>query len=122
MGVAIACETAGGTGVGPAVIRYCFTYGFGCAMGVLRLALFEFRIDPGHHRAQLLALHLDLVALALGAHALEVLLTGAVLGDPLARERAVLDFGEDVLHRLAGGVGDDPLAAREVAVLGGVGD
>jgi hypothetical protein len=37
MGVAIACETAGGTGVGPAVIRYCFTYGLG-AMARVRLA------------------------------------------------------------------------------------
>ena len=47
---------------------------------------------------------------------------GAVLGDPLARELARLDLAQDVLHRLAGLVGDDPLAAREVAVLGRVGD
>ena len=71
---------------------------------------------------ELLALALDLVVLALLAHAQEVLLAGAVLGDPLARELARLDLPEDVLHRLAGLVGDDPLAAREVAVLGRVGD
>ena len=48
----------------------------------------ELGLDPVHHRAQLLALALDLVAGLLLAHALEVLLAGAVLGDPLARERA----------------------------------
>src|SRR5918994_6257120 len=104
MGVAIACETAGGTGVGPAVIRYCFTYGFG-VMGYLRVercwfrlpgetssfvaarlrrrygrspsaTLLKLRLDPVHMRAQLLALALDLVVLALLAHAQEVLLAG----------------------------------------------
>ena len=120
-------------------MRYCFVYGFGAMeRGVLTvgdnsgsnalaefrgvLALFELCVDPGHHRAQLLALGLDLVGLTLGAHPLEVLLAGAVLRDPLARERAVLDLAEHVLHRLAGRVGDDPLAARQVAVLGRVGD
>ena len=44
--------------------------------------------NPGHHRAELAAHLLDLVALLLLAHALEVLLAGAVLGDPLARELA----------------------------------
>ena len=55
----------------------------------------ELGLDPVHHRAQLLALALDLVAGLLRAHALEVLLAGAVLGDPLARERAGLDLAED---------------------------
>src|SRR4051812_49075644 len=73
----------------------------------------ELCVDPVHVRAQLLALALDLVVLALLAHALEVLLAGAVLGDPLAREIARLDLAEDVLHRLAALVGDDALAARE---------
>src|SRR4051812_43303712 len=82
----------------------------------------ELRVDPVHHRAELLALLLDLVALALLAHALEVLLAGAVLGDPLPRESARLDLAEDLLHGVARGVGDDALAAREIAVLGGVGD
>ena len=48
--------------------------------------------------AQLLAGRLDLRARLLVAHALEVLLAGAVLGDPLARELAGLDLGEDLLH------------------------
>jgi hypothetical protein len=56
------------------------------------------------------------------AHALEVLLAGAVLGDPLAGERPVLDFPEDLLHRGAGGLADDAAASRQVAVLGRVGD
>src|SRR3954453_24218088 len=108
MGAAIACETAGGTGVGPAVMRYCFTYGF----GVMARSRLELGLDPIHVRAQLLALALDLVVLALLAHAQEVLLPGAVLGDPLARELAGLDLAEDRLHRRARLIGDDALAAR----------
>src|SRR5829696_3158283 len=87
-----------------------------------RLPGVELGVDPVHHRAQLLALALDLVVRALFAHALEVLLAGAVLGDPLACERSGLDLAEHVPHRLARRLGDDPPAAREVAVLGGVGD
>src|SRR5215204_6748271 len=60
----------------------------------------ELGLDPVHHRAQLLALALDLVVGLLLAHALEVLLAGPVLRDPLARELARLDLAEDVLHRL----------------------
>src|SRR4051794_26568765 len=82
----------------------------------------ELRVDPVHHRTQLAALLLDLRVLLLLAHSLEVLLTGAVLGDPLARELPGLDLAEDVLHRLARRLGDDPLAARVVAVLGRVRD
>src|SRR6185312_11691497 len=121
-------NTRGGTGVGPAVIRYCFVKalivviggvgkgsGWGSALAELRV------VDPGHHRAQLSALDLDLVAGLLGAHAVEVLLAGAHLGDPLACERARLDLAEDVLHRLARLVADDASAARDVAVLGRVG-
>src|SRR5690348_1252568 len=104
-------------------MRYCFRYGFGAmADSESSSALLELRVDPGHHRAQLLALALDLVPHLLLAHPLEVLLPGAVLGDPLAGERPGLDLAEHVLHGLAGGVGDDPPAAREVAVLGRVGD
>src|SRR5215217_5655641 len=113
-------------------MRYCFTNGFG-VMGDLRVerTVSPARRDdllrrrapsatsrkPIHVRAELLALALDLVALALLAHAQEVLLPGAVLRDPLARERAGLDLAQDVLHRLAGRVRDDPLAAGEVAVF-----
>src|SRR4051794_4704538 len=59
-----------------------------------RLTTLELGLYPIHVRAQLLALALDLMASLLGAHALEVLLAGAVLGDPLARERAGLDLAE----------------------------
>src|SRR3954452_42342 len=103
-------------------MRYGLMYGFGAMGGPeVSSALFELRVDPGHHRAQLLALALDLVAHLLLAHPLEVLLPGPVLGDPLAGERAVLDLAQDALHGVARGVGDDPLAAREVAVLRRVG-
>src|SRR3954453_1021466 len=118
MGAAIACETAGGTGVGPAVMRYCFTYGF----GVMARSRLELGLDPIHVRPELLALALDLVVLALLAHAEEVLLPGAVLRDPLAGELAGLDLAQELLHGGARLVRDDALAAREVAVLGGVGD
>src|SRR5204862_1266926 len=69
----------------------------------------ELLVDPVHHRAQLLALALDLVVLALGSHALEVLLPRPVLGDPLLRELPRLDLPEDLLHRLAGGLADHAL-------------
>src|SRR6185312_7733788 len=45
-----------------------------------------------------------------------------VLADPLLREFARLDFGENLLHLLPGLGGDDARSARVVAVLGGVGD
>src|SRR5579875_1168822 len=61
----------------------------------------ELGVDPVHLGAQLLAHDLDLVARLLIAHALEVLLAGAVLGDPLAGEVTGLDLGQDVLHGLA---------------------
>src|SRR2546429_5667266 len=82
----------------------------------------EVGLDPVHHRAQLAALALDLVIGLLLAHALEVLLPGAVLGDPFPRERPVLDLGEQLLHRRARRLADHPLAPREIAVLGGVAD
>jgi hypothetical protein len=62
------------------------------------------------------------VVLLLLAHALEALLPGAVLGDPLASEVAGLDLVEDLPHRLPRGLAHDPLPPCEVAVLGRVGD
>src|SRR5579862_6964561 len=53
-----------------------------------RRLLLELGVDPVHLGAEFLADHLDLVARLLLAHALEVLLAGAVLGDPLAGEIA----------------------------------
>src|SRR2546421_4145522 len=82
----------------------------------------EVRLDPVHHRTQLAALALDLVVGLLLAHALEVLLAGAVLGDPFACERPVLDLGEKLLHRRPRRLADDPLAPRHIAVLGCVAD
>src|SRR3712207_7413786 len=110
-------------------MRYCLMNGFG-VMSLSRdpgrrssvptpLPRSELGLEPVHHRPQLLALHLDLVTGLLGAHAVEVLLARAVLGDPLARELARLDLGEDGLHRLARVLPDDPRPARQVAVLGG---
>src|SRR4051812_20231921 len=86
------------------------------------LARSELRVDPVHHRPQLSPLALDLRVLLLLAHALEVLLPGAVLRDPLAGELARLDLPEHLLHGLARRLGDDPLPARVVAVLGSVRD
>src|SRR4051812_15877924 len=64
----------------------------------------ELGVDPVHRCAQLLADRFDLVLLLLLAHALEVLLAGTVLRDPLLGELAGLDLTEDLLHRLAGGI------------------
>src|SRR5437763_10234459 len=80
----------------------------------------ELRVDPVHLRSKLLADHLDLVAGLLGAHASEILLSGPVLGDPLAREVAGLYLVEYLLHRRPRLLADDPLAPGHVAVFGRV--
>src|SRR3954466_6080392 len=80
-------------------------------------ALVELRVDPGHHRAQLLALALDLVVGLLGAHALEVLLAGPAVGAPLAGALAGFDLAQDGLHGLARVGPDHALAAGEIPVL-----
>src|SRR5450755_681965 len=79
-------------------------------------------VDPVHLLTQALAHDLHLVPSLLGAHALEVLLTGPILGDPLAREVARLDLRKDLLHRRPRLLADDPRPAGHVAVFGGVGD
>ena len=61
-------------------------------------------------------------SLVRGAHPLEVGPAGIVLGDPARGERAVLDLGQDLLHRRPDVVVDDPRAADVVAVLGRVAD
>ena len=48
--------------------------------------------------------------------------TSAALGDPLARERAVLNVGEHALHGLLHFVGHDLRTTRVIAILGRVGD
>ena len=45
-----------------------------------------------------------------------------VLLNPLGSEGAVLDLAQDLLHLLAGLLGDDALAGAVVAVLSGIGD
>ena len=50
------------------------------------------------------------------------MLAGVHLGDPLAGERPVLDLAEHLAHLGANVLVDDAVAAREVSVLGRVGD
>src|SRR5437867_659851 len=78
--------------------------------------------EPGHQATQLRPHLLDRVLRGLLPELAEVRQAAAVLGDPLVGELARLDVGEDRLHRLARLVADDALAARHVAVLGGVAD
>src|SRR5262245_12144170 len=80
------------------------------------------RGEPRHERPQLRSDVLDRVLRGLAAQLAEVRLAAAVLGHPLVGELAGLDVVEDLLHRLARLLADDPLAARHVAVLGGVAD
>src|SRR5450755_649739 len=82
------------------------------APSVARSLLLKLRVDPVHLGAQLLAHDLDLVARLLLAHALEVLLAGTVLGDPLAGEVARLDLAQQLLHRRPRLRADHALAAR----------
>ena len=63
----------------------------GDALGGRHLLL-EVGVDPVHLGAQLLAHDLHLMPGLFRAHALEVLLARAVLGDPLACEVAALDL------------------------------
>jgi hypothetical protein len=78
--------------------------------------------QPGHQAAQA---RTDLLQGMLGAltpQRLEARAARLVLEHELARERAVLDLAQDLLHALLDPGIDDPRPAREVAVLGGVGD
>src|SRR6185503_15159871 len=78
--------------------------------------------DERHHRAQLLADGLDLAALGLLSQLLHAGPARLDVADELLREGAGPDLLEDLAH-LGAHVGvDDARAAREIAVLGGVGD
>src|SRR5690606_12360393 len=81
----------------------------------------DLALDPGHEVPHLPA---DLFELVVGLDSLELLEVLALLGlgHPLLREGAVLDLGQDALHLGAGLLIDDPRAARDAAVLGGVRD
>src|SRR5438046_3520029 len=83
-----------------------------------RFALFR----PRHHRAQLGAHLFDRMLRAGLAQRLEPAAPAAALGDPLAREAAGLDVGEDALHRRANFRRYDLGASCVVAVLRGVAD
>src|SRR5882757_10601628 len=80
------------------------------------------RIEERHHLAQRRADLLDRVRTLADALREERRSSGLVLRDPAARERAVLDLGEQQLHHLAGVAIDDARARDVVAVLGGVAD
>src|SRR4051794_39633354 len=83
----------------------------------------EQSLDP-RKRAELLADALELggARLALFTQLLELRAARVVVGEELLRERAAPDLLEDRAHPLARAVVDDPRSAREVAVLGDVGD
>src|SRR4029077_13746439 len=70
---------------------------------------------PRHHGAQRRPHLLDQVIVLLAAHALEVGTALAALLDPLTRERAALDVGQDLLHPGAHGGRDERGAAGVVA-------
>ena len=80
-------------------------------------------LQPAHHAAQLLAGLLEL-GVSLESTGSEELGTAActVLLNPLGSEGTVLDLAQDLLHLLAGLLGDDALAGAVIAVLSGVGD
>src|SRR5437016_1094147 len=91
------------------------------SIGGLGAAEFAF-LHPREVGADLFAQLLDGV---IGAALHERVVHGTtrlVLRDPFLREDATLDFAENPLHLGAGLVGDDALAAGDVAVLGGVAD
>src|SRR5207245_7036089 len=73
-----------------------------CALPICRHQLLGRRglsfLRPGHHGAQLRAHALDQVVVLLPPHPLEVRAATLALLDPLARERAALDVGENLSH------------------------
>ena len=87
------------------------------------LAGVELGVDPVHHRAQLLALALDLVV-APAPRACAGSSPGPARFSAIHSRAKAPDWISPrmSLHRLARRLGDDPLAAREVAVFGRVGD
>src|SRR4051794_2077625 len=76
------------------------------AMSLRRLRL--------HEGAELAADVLEQLIRSRPAKLLQLLLARVHLGDPLARERAVLDLTQHVSHRLAYMRIDDPLSTRVV--------
>src|ERR1700734_3462856 len=80
------------------------------------------RFQPGHAGAELSADFLDRVA-EVGLHQLRVLAPPVLgLGNPLARELALLDFAEDLLHLPLGRLVHDARTAGEISILGRLAD
>src|SRR5579872_2564086 len=77
-------------------------------------------LQPAHHPAQALADLLDQQRALLRAQAAEVAAARLILGDPFARETAVLHARQDALHRLPRRLADDARTLRQVAIFGGI--
>src|SRR5437016_6072506 len=80
------------------------------------------RLDPRHHRAQLLTHLLDRVLGRQTTARLQRRRTGTVLEDEVLSVLAGLDVAQRLAHRLLGGVGDDLRTGDVLAVLGVVRD
>src|SRR5688572_1703345 len=91
-------------------------------MGHLALLSAPALLQPRHARTQLLAHGFELVIEIRLHEAVVFLAPVGVLLDPLLGELALLDLLENLAHLFLGLVVDDARAAREIAVLGGVGD
>src|SRR5690606_33652113 len=87
----------------------------------LRCSGGRLRLHERHQLAQLGTHLLDLMGPVGGTLLVEERRPLAGLGHPLVGEGTRLDLAEDLLHRLAGLVGDDPAAPGVVPVLSGVG-
>src|SRR5438093_3057051 len=91
------------------------------ATGTSTLAT-DFGLLAAHQRAQLLADLLDPLVCGLRAQLVQARFAGLHLVDPLAREDALADVGEELAHVLAHVLVDHLRPAREIAVFGRVGD
>ena len=88
----------------------------------LRYSGFFLLLQERHHLAQFAAHFFDGLIAGSFAHGQELVAAGFVFVDPLAREFAGLDFGQDLLHLGAHMLVDDARAAGVIAVLGGIGN
>src|SRR4051812_22633054 len=80
------------------------------------------RLLARHQRPELETDLLDLPLARSGPQLVEGVLARVHLRDPLPRERPVLDLAEHLPHLGANVLVDDAVAAREISVLGRVGD
>src|SRR5437899_10849835 len=92
-------------------------------LGLLRgPGLLHILLQPRHHAAQLGAHSLDRMLLFFLAERGEVASAILVFLHPFLRERAVLNWSQNLLHGFTRGVPHHLFAAGEIAVLGGVGN